>query len=162
MKRSIASVPLWALLSMLSDENRIMILGPQPQLTNRPAPLIGGQPVQTSPQVASFVGQPLQPSAAPNPISGVNLSTLQNLLAQGGQNANPQPNTPSQTFNGMTTAGATPAQALQVAQAPNGATDDYAAGYGTPAGQVASPGGLSSLIGALSSMFGSGSGGGGS
>ena len=140
-----------------------MILGPQPQLTNRPAPLIGGQPVQTSPQVASFVGQPLQPSPAPsNPLSGVNLNALQSIMAQQNQNANPQPNTPSQTFNGMTTAGATPAQALQVAQAPNGATDDYAAGYGTPAGQVASPGGLSSLIGALSSMFGSGSGGGGS
>ena len=92
-----------------------MIMGPQPQLTNRQAPLIGGQPIQTSPQVASFVGQPLQPSPAPsNPLSGVNLNALQSIMAQQNQNANPQPNTPSQTFAGMLNAGATPQQAAQV------------------------------------------------
>ena len=138
-----------------------MIMGPQPQLTNRQAPLIGGQPIQTSPQVASFVGQPLQPSPAPsNPLSGVNLNALQSIMAQQNQNANPQPNTPSQTFAGMLNAGATPQQAAQVTSAPNGATDDYAAGYGTPAGQTASPGAMSSIMGALASMFGGGSGGG--
>ena len=37
-----------------------MILGPQPQITNRQAPLIGGQPIDTSPEVTAFVGKPIQ------------------------------------------------------------------------------------------------------
>jgi hypothetical protein len=134
-----------------------MILGPQPQVTSMqaPPPVIGGQPIQTSPQVASMVGQPMASAPTPsNPASGLNLQALQGILAQ--QNAKNQPNTPGQTFNGMLGAGATPAQALQVSQAPNGATDDYTAGYTGPAGAS-----QQGLLASLMSMFGSNSGGAG-
>jgi len=52
----------------------------------------------------------------------------------------------------MLNAGATPAQAAQVVQAPNGNTGDYAAGYTGPG--ASPPGAMDGIYGMLASMFG--------